>query len=234
MSEVLLQGDCLELMRDIPDNSIDMICCDPPYGTTQCKWDSIIPLDLMWNQLLRIIKPNGAIILFAGQPFTSILITSQLKYFKYTWTWKKTTPTGFLNAKKEPLRVIEDVCIFYKAPPTYNPQFTEGKPYTQKSGRQTENYGNQIQVITENDGKRYPLNILEYAKTGIKVHPTQKPVPLLEYLIKTYTQEGEVVLDFTMGSGSTGVASKNLKRDFIGIELDEKYFGIAYKRIQEA
>lgn len=228
----LINGDCLEKLKEMPDKSIDFVLTDPPYGTTSCKWDVIVPLTPLWLELKRVTKDNAAIVLFAGQPFTSTLICSNIRDFKYVWTWEKTNPTGFLNAKKQPLRIIEDICVFYKKQTFYNPQFTTGKPYKQKSGRATENYGSQVPVVTENIGNRYPVNKLRFSKASDeKLHPTQKPVALLEYLIKTYTKEGDTVLDFTMGSGSTGVAAKNLNRNFIGIELDEKYFEIAKKRI---
>lgn len=234
----LIKGECIEQMKKIPDGSIDAIITDPPYGTTQCKWDSVINFELMWEQLNRIIKPNGAIVLFGGQPFTSALIMSNPKYFKYCWTWNKKQSTGFLNAKKQPLRVVEDVCVFYKKQPTYNPIMeVRGKPrnkggYAKEGG--SDNYGTYRNTEAFNN-VYYPKNLLEIsnAKQKGKKHPTQKPVPLMEYLIKTYTNEGETILDFTMGSGSTGVAAKNLNRNFIGIELDDKYFNIAENRINE-
>lgn len=227
-------GDCLELMKDIHDKSIDMILCDLPYGTTKNKWDSVINLDLLWKQYERIIKDNGCIILFAQTPFDKVLGTSNLKLLKYEWIWQKDNGTGFLNAKKMPLKLHENILVFYKNTPTYNPQMRKGfKPYSQKSGRGSSNYGEQIRVITENDGTRYPVDIVEFKRDKNKLHPTQKPVALLEYLIKTYTNEGNLVLDNCMGSGSTGVACKNLNRSFIGIELDENYFNIAKERIEK-
>ena len=230
----LRQGDCLELMKDIPDKSIDMILCDLPYGTTKNKWDSVINLDLLWKQYERIIKDNGCIILFAQTPFDKVLGTSNLKLLKYEWIWQKDNGTGFLNAKKMPLKLHENILVFYKNTPTYNPQMRKGfKPYSQKSGRGSSNYGEQIRVITENDGTRYPVDIVEFKRDKNKLHPTQKPVALLEYLIKTYTNEGNLVLDNCMGSGSTGVACKNLNRSFIGIELDKNYFKIAKERIDK-
>ena len=231
----LLKGDCLELMKDIPDGSVDMVLADPPYGTTQCKWDSIIDLPLMWEQLKRVIKPNGAIVMTASQPFTTTLIASNIKQFKYNWVWNKRQGTGFLNAKKQPLRSCEDVAVFYKKQPVYNPQMRLGfTPYVCKQGEtKTENYGKQSGAITKSDGSRYPLTLLEFARDKSKIHPTQKPIELMEYLIKTYTNEGEVVLDFAMGSGTTGVACKNLGRSFIGMELDEDYFNIAKDRIEK-
>lgn len=229
----LKQGDCLELMKDIPDKSVDMILCDLPYGTTKNKWDSVINLDLLWKQYERIIKDNGCIILFAQTPFDKVLGTSNLKLLKYEWIWQKDNGTGFLNAKKMPLKLHENILVFYKNTPTYNPQMRKGfKPYSQKSGRGSSNYGEQIRVITENDGTRYPVDIVEFKRDKNKLHPTQKPVALLEYLIKTYTNEGNLVLDNCMGSGSTGVACINTNRNFIGIELDENYFNIAKERIE--
>ena len=231
----LINGDCLEVMKDIPDGSIDMILTDPPYGTTACKWDSIIPLEPMWEQLKRIIKPNGAIVMTASQPFTSKLISSNYNMFKYCWVWDKGQGTGFLNAKKQPLRSHEDVIVFYSKQCAYNPQMRLGhKPYKCKQGKtKSENYGKQTGAITESSGERYPLNIIKFKRDKEKLHSTQKPVALMEYLIKTYTNEGETVLDFTMGSGTTGVACQNTNRNFIGIEKDENYFKIAQDRIEQ-
>lgn len=226
-------GDCLEIMKDIPDKSIDMILCDLPYGTTKNKWDSIIDLTELWNGYERIIKDNGAIVLFSQMPFTAELVHSNLKLFKYEWIWQKDNGTGFLNAKKMPLKIHENILVFYKKLPTYNPQMRTGfKPYKCKQGRHSTNYGAYEQGhITESNGERYPIDIIEFKKDN-GLHPTQKPVALLEYLIKTYTNEKETVLDNCMGSGSTGVACKKLNRNFIGIELDEKYFEIAKERIE--
>ena len=237
----LKQGDCLELMKDIPDGSVDLVLTDPPYGTTACKWDSVIPFEPMWEQLNRIIKPNGAICLFGNEPFTSCLICSNINGFKYRWDWNKKIPSGMGYAKYRPMQQTEDICVFSKGgeKTKYNPQFTKReKPI--KSG------GNSIQARVYNnfkcmeDGKEYkktydyknPVTLIEFDKVRkVALHPTQKPVPLLEYLIRTYTNEGENVLDFTMGSGSTGVACVNTNRNFIGIELDENYFKIAKERI---
>ena len=228
------QGDCLELMRDIPDGSIDMILCDLPYGTTaRNKWDCVIEYELLWEQYERIIKENGAIILFSQMPFTAELTHSNLKLFKYEWIWEKDNGTGFLNAKKMPLKIHENILVFYKKLPTYNPQMRTGfKPYKCKQGRHSTNYGLYEQGhITESNGERYPIDIIEFKKDS-GLHPTQKPVALLEYLIKTYTNEEETVLDNCMGSGSTGVACIKTNRKFIGIEKDEKYFEIAKERIE--
>jgi site-specific DNA-methyltransferase (adenine-specific) len=228
----LMQGDCLELMKDIQDKSIDMILCDLPYGTTRNKWDSIIPLEPLWEQYKRIIKDNGAIVLTAQTPFDKVLGASNLDMLRYEWIWEKTESTGFLNAKKMPLKKHENILVFYKKLPTYNPQFTKGTPYSyQKDGISSDNYGDSKgtnKII--NEGKRYPVSIITFKKDK-GLHPTQKPVALCEYLIKTYTNEGETVLDNCMGSGTTGVACKNLNRNFIGIELDEEYFKIAKERI---
>ena len=326
----LLKGDCLELMKDIPDGSIDMILCDLPYGTTACSWDEIIPLEPMWKMFYRILRPNGFIVLTASQPFTSKLVSSNINNFSHQWIWEKVGSNGNpLLANMMPLKNFEDVLVFsneyknydydfnhplriyarmlfkdisktkkqifedmgnqsvchfmrtdstqftictkkcydalvelysihkfdyfrnyetlleedlqYKQtlnipPRIYNPQKTEGKAYTLKQGRIGEAFGGtkNEEVITENNGDRYPKSILSIGYCKDKLHPTQKPVELMEYLIKTYTNEGEMVLDSTMGSGTTGVACVNLKRKFIGIEMDEKYFEIAEKRISEA
>ena len=232
----LRHGDCLELMQAIPDGSIDAIICDPPYGTTACKWDSVIPFEPMWSQLKRVIKKNGAIVLFGSQPFTSALIMSNIKMFKYCWVWEKESGTGFLNAKKQPLRNNEDIIIFYNLTPFYNPQMREGfKPYNQKQGdHKTANYGKQTGAITVSNGDRYPLTTLKFPRDKKNAHPTQKPVALMEYLIKTYTNAGETVLDFTMGSGTTMLACQNLNRNEIGIEKDDKYFEIAKNRLTQS
>jgi site-specific DNA-methyltransferase (adenine-specific) len=227
-------GDCLELMKNIEPASVDAIITDPPYGTTACKWDSVIDLGLMWEQLNRIIKPNGAIVLFGSEPFSSALRMSNIKNYKYDWVWVKEQGTGFLNSKKQPLKNNEQICVFYKKQPNYNPQMRTGfKPYKTKKGGLTDNYKKDSinEVITKSNGDRYPLNTLGFKRDSLKIHPTQKPVALMEYLIKTYTNENETVLDFTMGSGSTGVACKNTNRNFIGIEMDENYFEIATNRI---
>ena len=237
----LILGDCLEEMAKLPDQSIDFVLTDPPYGTTACKWDTVIPFEPMWAQLKRIIKPNGAICLFGSEPFSSALRMSNIKMFKYDWVWLKDKPSGFLNAKKRPMLSHENVSVFYSNPPKYQPQFWPSKPMnTVNHGGNTQSHNYGSYKKTENKNKnttlRYPVSYLKMntvnGQSKEKYHPTQKPVPLLEYLIKTYTLEGETVLDFTMGSGSTGVAAKNLNRKFIGIELDKEYFEIAKKRIQ--
>ena len=228
----LILGDCLQELKKISDKSVDIVLTDPPYGTTQNKWDSIIPLELMWNELKRISKQDCAITLFSQNPFSSVLICSNLKMFKYNWVWQKPQGTGHLNSKKYPLKNHEDICVFSFKPHKYNPQMSKGKPYKIQSGKGSSNYGSQVQVTTDNQGFRYPKTVLQFSPDKNKVHPTQKPVALLEYLIKTYTNENDTVLDFTMGSGSTGVAAKNLNRKFIGIEKDQNYFNIAKDRIE--
>ena len=232
----LRNGDCLEIMRDLPDGSIDMVLTDPPYGTTQCKWDSIIAFQPMWEQLERVTKNNGVIALMAQSPFDKVLGASNIKKLKYEWIWQKEAGTGHLNAKKAPLKNHENILIFYRKQPTYNPQMRIGfKPYTQSQGKtKSKNYGKQTGAITVSNGERYPLSTITFARDKDKIHPTQKPIALMEYLIKTYTSEGETVLDFTMGSGTTGVACININRKFIGIEIDKQYFDIASQRISNA
>ena len=233
----LYKGDCLELMKSIPDKSIDAIITDPPYGTTACKWDSVIPFEPMWEQLNRIIKPNGAIVLFGSEPFSSALRMSNIKNYKYDWVWSKNTYTNFYFVKKQPAKKHEVISVFYKKQPLYNPQMEIGKPYVDKrhkKERHTELFKKSLsKKDINNKGIRYPSSIQNFKNGGKKVHPTQKPVLLMEYLIKTYTNENETVLDFTMGSGSTGVAAKNLNRNFIGIEQDDNYFNIAKDRIND-
>jgi len=235
MSKIdLRQGDCLELMKDIPDSSIDMILTDPPYGTTACKWDSVIPFEPMWAELKRIIKPNGAIVLFGSEPFSSALRMSNIKNYKYDWVWNKRAFSNQMMAKKQPLRVIENIIVFNSS--IYIPQgLVRYDKVTRQGSKITDNLGGGIRNTSyQQEWTNYPRNLLEYSKDRPSIHPTQKPVALLEYLIKTYTNDSETVLDFTMGSGSTGVACMNTNRNFIGIELDEKYFEIAKERIKEA
>ena len=244
----LWHGDCLELMTNIPDNSIDMVLTDPPYGTTACKWDTVIDFELMWEQLKRVAKDNGAICLFGQNPFSSNLIMSNPKMYKYDWIWIKNKSSGFLNSKIRPLKKYESIHVFYRKQPNYKPQGLQpfGKVRSRKSIKGTsDNYGEYGQS-NFSEFCNYPTDILEfniesyvfstYKDAGIKKlkHPTQKPVALLEYLIKTYTLENETVLDFTAGSFSTGVAAVNLNRSFIGIEQDENYYNIGCKRIKEA
>lgn len=233
--EKLIHGDCLVKMKDIESGSVDMVLTDPPYGTTACKWDSIIDLELMWAQLKRIIKLNGAIVMTASQPFTTTLISSNIKMFKYCWVYRKPQGVDPFMAKIRPLNDIEDVVVFCKKSTLYNPQLSQGKSYDitrDKSDRHNELNDTVFKKTrTINSGTRLPKRVIDF-KQERGLHPTQKPVALMEYLIKTYTNENETVLDFTMGSGTTGVACKNLNRDFIGIELDESYFNIAKKRIE--
>lgn len=228
----LFNGDCLDVMPTLPAASVDLILCDLPYGTTQNKWDSVIPLDRIWAEYWRIAKPNAAVVLTAQPPFDKLLGASCLEFMKYEWIWSKRLATGHLNAKKQPMKAHENALVFYRQQPTYNPQMAAGKPYSVKSGRSSTNYGKQVEVVTENSGERYPRSVLEFDHDrGERYHPTQKPVALMEYLIKTYTNEGDTVLDNCMGSGTTGVAAKNTGRRFIGIERDEKYFAICQERI---
>lgn len=223
-------GDCLDLMRDLPDRSIDLILCDLPYGTTQNKWDAIIPFDDLWGEYERICK--GTVVLTSAQPFTSALVMSKPDWFKYQWVWDKSQITGFLNAKKQPLRRHEDILVFYRQQPTYNPQFTEGSTYSRTRKHTSDNYGAQAENKTESDGRRYPTSILAVPhQRNSGGHPTQKPVALMEYLIRTYTNEGDTVLDNCMGSGTTGVACVNTGRKFIGMEKEPEYFAMAYQRI---
>ena len=229
----LIHGCCLEEMKQIENGSVDMVLTDPPYGTTACKWDAVIPLDLMWAQLKRIIKPNGAIVLTASQPFTTTLIASNMEMFKYCWVWHKNRATNFPNASRRPLTAHEDIVVWIDGKLQYNPQKTSGhKPTNSAKGcsQGTIYHGDNVRNYSGGDTTRFPRTVLEF-KCERGLHPTQKPVALMEYLIKTYTNEGETVLDFTMGSGTTGVACKNLNRDFIGIEKDADYFDIACKRI---
>lgn len=234
----LLHGDCLELMKNIADGSIDAIICDLPYGTTQNKWDSILPLDKLWNEYKRVLKDSGCVVLFGNQPFTTDLIYSNKKWFKYEIIWDKGRASGHLNAKIMPLRKHDNILIFAKKKTTYNPQFTNGDAYTRTSKSETcrGNYGKHEDSTIVNDGYRYPTTIF-YEPIGRqqnKTHPTEKPIGLLEMLVKTYTNEGDMVLDNTMGSGTTGVACVNTNRNFIGIEMDDKYFDIAKNRIKDA
>ena len=240
MTMNLMLGDCLECMKEIPDASVDMILADPPYGTTNCKWDSVIPLELMWEQLKRVIKPNKAIVLFGSQPFTSLLVASNLKMFKYEWIWQKSKSGSAFTAKYRPVNKHENILVFGKGTISYYPILTEGEPYSRNhdvSKRDVNNHGigfNRKVVKTENSGFRYPITVQQFQQKWRRqdqLHPTQKPVALMEYLIKTYSNEGETVLDFTMGSGTAGVAAKNLNRKFIGIEKDAGYFEIAKQRL---
>ena len=242
----LMQGDCLELMKGVPDKSVDMILCDLPYGTTACKWDTIIPFEPLWEQYKRIIKDNGAIVLTASQPFTSALVMSNARGFKHSWVWHKKNAGNMLVAKYQPLKTTEDILVFSKNGErvNYYPILSYGHKDRSKDkmGKQKSDLYGKIKGGEFKHGNnkpadaRYPKHIIEISNATRKgkIHPTQKPVELFEYLIKTYTNEGETVLDNCMGSGTTGVACKNLNRNFIGMELDEEYFNIAKKRIEEA
>ena len=236
----IAMGDCIEVMRDIKDGSIDMVLCDLPYGCTKNKWDSVIPFDGLWESYERIVKPDGAIVLFASGMFTAELMASNRRIWRYNLVWAKTTPTGFLNAKRMPLRSHEDVCVFYRKPPKYNPIMTKAqrKSSSAASGRGSKaaaSYGDYGRTSYDSD-ERYPTSVLEFAtdKQREALHPTQKPVALLRHLIAMYTDEGDAVLDNCMGSGSTGVACIGSGRRFVGIEADEGYYGIAKNRIENA
>lgn len=247
----LHQGDCLDLMKSLEDKSVDLILCDLPYGTTKNKWDSVIDLELLWEHYNRIIKDRGAILLFAQTPFDKVLGVSNLENLRYEIIWQKTAPTGFLNAKKMPMKAHENILVFYKKLPTYNPQMTQGHPrkvsskksrsesakrHSEKSLKGESNYGVFANDIEGYDStERYPLSVQVFAKDQQKenYHPTQKPVALLEWLLKTYSNEGDLVMDNCMGSGSTGVACVNLNRNFIGMELTEQYFEVAKERIEK-
>ena len=230
-------GDCLEVMKTIEDNSIDAIITDPPYGTTACKWDSVIDFGLMWEQLNRIIKPNGAIVLFGSEPFSSALRMSNIKNYKYDWIWEKSRPSAFALAKKQPLRYKENITVFYKKQPTYNPIMWNGE----KNHRSKNTRGKNNIIGDDGSGKQWiNTSSLKYPKDLIKIkstdstknlHPTQKPLDLMSYLIRTYTNENNLVLDFTMGSGTTMLACKNLNRNFIGIEKDPQYYAVAVARV---
>ena len=231
----LINGDCLEVMKGIPDKSIDCIVCDPPYGTTACKWDSIIPFEPLWEQYNRIIKDNGAIVLFGSEPFSSALRMSNIKNYKYDWVWNKALAGNGILAKKQPLKIHENIMVFHSK--IYQPQMTKGK-FRKKMGlKENEITGGDSFSEEYSNDLYYPKSIIDFSAGGLRrgrLHPTQKPVDLLSYLIKTYTNEGETVLDNCMGSGSTGVACINTNRKFIGIELDEKYFKISCERVKQA
>ena len=232
----LLQGDCLKLLPEIPDGSVDLILCDPPYGTTSASWDSVIPFAPLWAEYKRILKPKGIVVLFSAQPFTTEVINSNRKDFRYCWYWYKNQATGFTFARYQPMRKVEDVCVFYRSRGTYNPQglleVHNAKPRRTR-GRKPGAYSIPKDYEYTPRFTNYPKNVLQF-NTERGLHPTQKPVPLLEYLVKTYTNPGDTVLDNCMGSGSTGVAVKRAGgRHFIGIEQNPEYFEIAKKRIEE-
>lgn len=233
----LMYGDCLDRMKEIQDGTVDMVLCDLPYGTTQNKWDTVIPLDKLWENYWRVLKPNGVVALTAQTPFDKVLGVSQLNYLRYEWIWEKTTATGHLNAKKMPMKAHENVLIFYKKTPTYNPQKTQGhKPANSYTKHQDDgsNYGKtSVGISGGGQTDRYPrsVQLFKTDKQKISLHPTQKPVALMEYFIKTYTNKGDVVMDNVMGSGTTGVACKKNSRKFIGIEMEDKFFNISKERI---
>jgi site-specific DNA-methyltransferase (adenine-specific) len=228
------KGDCLDIMKNIPDKSVDMILCDLPYGTTACKWDMIIPFEPLWEQYNRVIKDNRAIVLFGSEPFSSALRMSNIKNYKYDWIWEKEQGANFMLCKYQPYKVHEIISVFSKNKHMYIPQMTEGKPYISGKGTSGDITGNVVKKQTKNKGTRYPRSIQRFNTDKAKgsLHPTQKPVALCEYLIKTYTNEGEIVLDNCMGSGTTCVACKNTNRKYIGIELDENYFKVACNRLR--
>ena len=238
MKHNLMLGDCLERMKQIETGTVDMILCDLPYGTTCCSWDAVIPFEPLWEQYKRVIKENGAIVLFAAQPFTAVLAASNLDMFRYEWIWEKPAATGFFNAHFQPLRAHENILVFYKSKPTFNPIKTFG--HERKTAKRkdigSEHYGKQVNIKAYDSTERYPRSVQLFSsdKQKSNFHPTQKPVALCEYLIRTYTNEGETVLDNTMGSGTTGVACVNTGRAFIGIEQEQKYFDIAQERIAQA
>jgi site-specific DNA-methyltransferase (adenine-specific) len=237
----VIHGDCLEEMKKIPDKSIDMILCDLPYGTTACKWDTVIPFEPLWEQYERIIKDNGAIVLTSDEPFTSQLVNSNIRNFRYKWIWDKTRGSNFQNARRMPMKSHEEILVFYKKQPTYNPQYWYSKPYKTKArprkneieGLRGGSAANFCAETISEDGRRYPLSILTFPRDSSRLHPTQKPVALFEYLIKTYTNEGEIVLDNCAGSGTTAIACMNTNRNYILIEKEKKYIDIINKRIED-
>jgi site-specific DNA-methyltransferase (adenine-specific) len=242
----LFRGDCLKLMSTLPEDSVDLICCDPPYGTTSIQWDNIIDFGAMWEQYERVLKPRGVVVLFGSQPFSAQLIVSKINWFRYELVWNKNKCGSPGLAKKRPMKTHENIMVFYKeAGGTYNPQMEKGEPYKRQSknpegyvGRKNDHgYGMKPRTEFENTGTRYPKSILNISRdfsAQQQVHPTQKPVPLMEWLVRTYSNEGEVVMDNCMGSGSTGVAAVNEGRSFIGMEMDESYFELAKSRIEGA
>ena len=244
MSYEIFNEDCLEGMKRIPDGSVDMILTDPPYQITNCAFDVRVPFEPMWEQFKRVTKRNAAIVLFSQMPFGAELIMSNRKMFRYEWIWEKSLGVGFLNAKKMPLRCHENILVFYSQLPTYNPQFMQGKPFRKEGSNRTINYGKRHCTVLESDGRRYPRDVVFFdgmnciggndEREKQCLHPQQKPVALLKYLIRTYSNEGELVLDATMGSGSTGVAAMNTKRRFIGFETEKNFFDISKQRIDEA
>ena len=233
MKDKIFCEDCLIGMKRIPDGTIDAVICDLPYGTTRNQWDSVIPLDKLWAEYRRITKPNAAIVLFTQQPFTSALVMSNPQMFRYEWVWQKENATGFLNANKMPMKVHENILVFYQKMPVYNPVMRTGfQSYKTTTGSQTSNYGSFKKLQTESNGKRYPTDVLMFARDSGGFHPTQKPVELLRYLIQTYTDEGMLVLDNCMGSGTTAVACIKENRHYVGFEVEKRYFDAAQERIR--
>lgn len=232
----LFNDDCFNVLPAIAAQSVDLICADIPYGTTECKWDSVLDLKRMWIELYRVAKPNAAIVIFSAQPFTSVLVASNLKHWRSEWIWEKGNATGFLNAKKQPLRAHENIEVFYRRQPTYNPQFTHGheRRASKRKAVNSECYGTASTLTKYDSTSRYPRDVQFFSSDKQKgsYHPTQKPVGLIKYLIETYSNPGEIVLDFTMGSGTTGVACHETGREFIGIEKEQKYFNIACQRLE--
>ena len=231
----LFNADCMDILPLIPDKSVQLILADLPYGTTACKWDSIIPLESLWKEYKRIIKDNGAIVLTASQPFTTKLISSNYEMFRYEWIWEKTLFSNFALVKKQPAKLHENILVFYKKQPIYNPQMQEGKPYTDKPRKRTMGVINDaigMKKEIENKGERFPSSIQKYSNGNNKtIHPTQKPLELIKYLIKTYSNENDMVLDNTMGVGTTCLGAKELNRKFIGIEKEVKYYELAVGRV---
>lgn len=239
MSGVIVHNaDCFDVFPSIADGSVDLVLSDIPYGTTQCKWDSVLDLQMMWEHLYRIAKPSAAIILFSAQPFTSVLVASNLRDWRTEWVWEKGNATGFLNAKKQPLRAHENIEVFYRRQPTYNPQMTEGheRKTSKRKSVNSECYGKALNLTEYDSTKRYPRDVQFFSSDKQKgnFHPTQKPVSLMRYLIETYSNAGETVLDFTMGSGTTGVACMDTNRNFIGIEKDKEIYRVACTRMDIA
>ncbi|MDK9585432.1 DNA-methyltransferase [Lelliottia wanjuensis] len=231
----LINECCLTAMNRIPAGSIDLVCADIPYGTTQCKWDSVIDLGEMWECLYRVAKPSAAFVLFSAQPFTSVLIGSNLKHWRSEWIWEKSSATGFLNAKKQPMRAHENIQVFYRQQATYNPQKTLGKKHVKarRQGQKSTCYGKAEKITEYSSSERYPRTVQFFPKDTPRIHPTQKPVALIKYLIDTYSNPGEIILDFTMGSGTAGVACYQSGRRFVGIEKDPDIFTIARQRLSE-